>query len=416
MGERADRPRVLWVTEEAPDHTGGGGSIRQAYLLDALATEFSVDLLVSGEVRDERVRAAAASVTEVEAGERLWTDHPVGRRALGLAITVGSRYPLHAYLSSPRRRALADATLERRGSHAVVCVEHEALVPLLPSPRSEAWIVTLHALYSELIRRELERAEERYQRWFWRRELRKAQRLERDALRYDRCVVCSEEDAEALSAVAPGARGSTRVIPNGVDLDQLRPTPIPAAPRVLFPATLSYQPNIEAAVWFCTEIWPRIASEVPDATVVLAGRAPAAAVRELERLPGVSVHADVPSMVPYFEAARVVVVPVRVGAGTRLKALDAMAVARPVVGTTVGLEGLGIIDGRQAFVADLPEAFAAAVVKTLRSDQLSRGMGAAGRQHVERGFGWDRVGERFVAAVSELAGSHAAASAPDIAQ
>jgi glycosyltransferase involved in cell wall biosynthesis len=415
MPDHGDRPRVLWVTEEAPDHTGGGGSIRQAYLLDALATAFSVDLLVAGHVRDERVRAAA-SVTEVEAGERPWTEHPIGRRALGLAITLGSRHPLHAYLSAPRRRALAQAIAELRGRYAVVCVEHEALVPLLPEPRSEAWIITLHALYSELIRRELERAERPYRRWFWRRELRKAERLERDALRYDRRVVCSEEDAEALAAIAGGASDSTRVIPNGVDLDELRPTPIPAEPRVLFPATLSYQPNIEAAMWLCNEIWPRVSSGVRDATLVLAGRAPGPAVRELGRLRGVSVHADVPSMVPYFDAARVVVVPVRVGAGTRLKALDAMAVARPVVGTTVGLEGLGIADGREALVADTAEKFADSVVQTLRSDELARAMGTAGREHVERGFGWDRIGEGFVAVVSELVAAQRATSASDIAQ
>jgi glycosyltransferase involved in cell wall biosynthesis len=416
MPEREDRPRLLWVTEEAPDHTGGGGSIRQAYLFDALAAVFAVDLLVAGVVRDERVRAAAASVIEVGAGARLWTERPIGRRLLGLAITLGSRYPLHAYLSAPRRRALAREIGRRRERYAAVCVEHEALVPLLPQPRPERWIVTLHALYSEIIRCELGLADRGYQRWFWRRELRKAHRLEREALDYELCVVCSREDAEALARVGGGSRESITVIPNGVDLDRLRPTPVPTEPRVLFPATLSYQPNAEAAVWFCTEIWPRIRAAVPDAAVVLAGRAPGPTVRELGRLPGVTVHADVPSMTPYFEAARVVVVPVRVGAGTRLKALDAMAMARPVVGTTIGLEGLRIVEDRQAFVADTPEAFAAAVVETLQSDELARAMGAAGRDHVERGFGWDRIGQEFTTAVSELARDHGTAVPGDTAR
>ena len=408
MPDRADRPRVLWVTEEPPDHAGGGGSIRQAYLLDALATGFSVDLLVTGQVRDERVFSAVASVTEVATGERWWSEHPIGRRAIGLGTTLASRYPLLAYLSAPRRRALARALGQSHDRYSVVCVEHEALVPLLRRRSAERWVITLHALYSEIIRRELELAERAHQRWFWRRELRKAHKIERDALDYDRCVVCSDDDAEALSGIGGGARDSITVIPNGVDLDLLSPAPIPTEPRVLFPATLSYQPNVEGAVWFCTEIWPRISSAVPGATLVLAGRDPGPAVRELERLPGVSVHADVPSMAPYFEAARVVVVPVRVGAGTRLKALDAMAAARPVVGTTVGLAGLGIVDGRQAFVADAPEAFAAAVARTLRSDNVAREMGAAGRQHVEDRFGWDRIGEQFVATISGVVRSRTA--------
>jgi glycosyltransferase involved in cell wall biosynthesis len=267
---------------------------------------------------------------------------------------------------------------------------------------AERWIITLHALYSEIIRRELDLAGRSHQRWLWRRELRKANRLERRALSFDQCVVCSDEDAEALARVGGCAKAPITVIPNGVDLERLRPAPIPSEPRALLPATFSYAPNADAAVWFCTEIWPLIKAAVPGATIALAGRAPGQAVRELERLPGVSVHADVPSMIPYLESARVVVVPVRVGAGTRLKALDAMAVARPVVGTTVGLEGLRIVDGRQAFVADAPEAFADAVVRTLQSDDVARAMGAAGREHVERRFGWDRIGEQFRTTVLEL--------------
>lgn len=398
---------MLWVTEEPPDHDGGGGSIRQAYLLDALATAFPLDLLVVGVLRDERVRSTAASVTELPTRRRLWSEHPVGRRALGLAIALGSRHSYHAYLSGPSRRALARAIRRRHTQHSLICVEHESLAPLLPKSTDETWIITLHALFSEIIRRDLALAESSRQRWFWRRDLRKARRLEQRAFDgYARCIVCSDDDAGALASVA-GRDGAERitVIPNGVDLEGLHPTSVPARPGVLFPATLSYPPNVDGAVWFCAEIWPRIRAAVPDAALVLAGREPVAAVRALGRLDGVSIHADVPSMAPYFAAARVVVVPVRVGAGTRLKALEAMALARPVVGTTVGLEGLGIVDGAQALVADDPEAFASAVTKTLRNDELACSLAQQGRMHVERNFGWDRIGERFVATISELVGA-----------
>ncbi len=84
---------MLWVTEEAPDHSGGGGSIRQAYLLDALSTAFSVDVLVAGEVGDDRIRSTAASVTEVGADQRLWTEHPIGRRMLRAGDQPGVALP-----------------------------------------------------------------------------------------------------------------------------------------------------------------------------------------------------------------------------------------------------------------------------------------------------------------------------------
>jgi glycosyltransferase involved in cell wall biosynthesis len=137
---------------------------------------------------------------------------------------------------------------------------------------------------------------------------------------------------------------------------------------------------------------------------MLVGRSPATEVLELRRVAGVSVHPDVPSIVPYFESARVVVVPLRVGTGTRLKALEGMAAGRPVVGTTVGLGGLGAIDGVHALRADDPHSFAAAVRDALLDDKLAQSLARSGRDYVVDRFGWDRVGGEFVAMVSELIG------------
>jgi len=313
MPDRAYRPRVLWVTEEPPDHAGGGGSIRQAYLLDALATGFSVDLLVAGEVRDERVFSAVASVTEVATGERLWSEHPIGRQAIGLGTTLASRYPLLAYLSAPRRQALARAIGQSHDRYSVVCIEHEALVPLLRKRSAESWIITVHALYSEIIRRELELAKA-----------------------CASAVVLAPGAAQGPQTRAPCARlrpvrGVLRRRRRGAVEDRGRrerldhgdtewrgpgPTasrsdPYRAARAVSRDALLPAQRRGCGVV-----LYRDLAADllrVPGATLVLAGRDPGSAVRELERLAGVSVHADVPSMAPYFEAARVVIVPVRSG-------------------------------------------------------------------------------------------------------
>jgi glycosyltransferase involved in cell wall biosynthesis len=194
------------------------------------------------------------------------------------------------------------------------------------------------------------------------------------------------------------------VIPNGVDLDALRPTPLPVEPRILLPGHLAWQPNVDGAVWFCSEVWPSVQAAVPEATLMLVGREPAPAVLELAQVPGVSVHANVPSMAPYFESARVVVVPLKVGTGTRLKALEGMGAARPVVGTAVGLGGIGAVDGVHALFAEDPRSFGAAVIDTLRRDELAESLARAGRDYVAERFGWDRIGAEFVATVSELLG------------
>jgi glycosyltransferase involved in cell wall biosynthesis len=265
-------------------------------------------------------------------------------------------------------------------------------------------MLTLHHLLSGIIEHELAVAPGRRQRWFRKRELRKARLLEERALRtYDRCVVCSEEDAAALRrAVSERASDRIAVIPNGVDLSILRPTPLPREPRVLLPGTLAWGPNVDGAIWFCNQIWPQVRAAIPDAALTLAGRSPLKEILDLQRIPGVSVHADVASMVPYFESARVVVVPLRIGTGTRIKALEGMAAGRAVVGTSVGLEGIGVRHGEQALLADDEQSFCAAVVEVLRSSELAQALAQRGRDHVECNFGWDRVGARFLAMTARL--------------
>jgi glycosyltransferase involved in cell wall biosynthesis len=413
MPVESGSPRVLWVTEEPPDRSLGGGNIRQAYLFEALARVFPTDLLVVGRLDDERVRAAARTVTELPARRPWHTVHPIGRRALELAVTLGSPYPLALYPARLARRGLGRAIGAAQGTYDLVCVEHEALAPLVPTAPGEAWIVTFHHLLSGMLERELEMAPGRRQRWFRARDLRKARALEERALRsYERCIVCSEEDATALGAtVGPAAGERVAVVPNGADLTLFRPGPVPASPRILLPGTLNWPPNVDGAVWFCSQMWPRIKAAVAEATLVIAGRSPAAEVRALERLPGVSVRADVPSMIPYFESARAIVVPLRVGTGTRLKALEAMAAARPVIGTGVGLDGIGALDGVNARVADDPDAFATAAIEVLRDDAVAGALGQAARAHVESHFGWDRIAAGFVALASELLAARSAGQA-----
>jgi glycosyltransferase involved in cell wall biosynthesis len=400
--------RVLWVTDEAPDRTLSGGSIRQSYLFEAVASAYPTDLLIAGAAAGEDVRALAKNVTELPTRPAPWTAHPVGRRALSLAISVGSPYPLAAYPAFPARRALARELHQRSDRYDLVLVEHASLAPLIPATRSGRWMLTFHHLLSGMIGSEATLAPGRRQLWYRQRDERKAEAMERRAVQaYDVSIVCSEEDAVALAATAGvDAAANIAVVPNGVNTSQFRATPVPSVPTVLFPGYFGYLPNSDGARWFCAEVWPQVRRSVPGATLVLAGRKPTPEVLALGELPGVSVHPDVPSMLPYFESARAVIVPLRVGTGTRLKALEGMAAGRPVVGTTTGLSGLGITDGVHARIADDPAAMAGALVDVLQDDPAAAGLATAGRALVEQRFDWTRIGAQLV----ELAGE--ALSAP----
>lgn len=396
--------RVLWLTEEPPDRGLGGGSIRQAHLFSALAGAFDVDLVLVGQLGDERVRRAAASVTELPRRRPPWSDRAIVRRALQLAIALGSPYPAPSYPAAPARRALERVLERRRQDYSLVCVEHEALAPLGRRLDATPSIITFHHLVSEMIGQELGHTSGTRQRWLLRQDLRKARRVERRAVaRFDRIVTCSESDAAILRDLGGHLEAHpVSVIPNGVDLAAFPVTPVPSTPQVLFPGSLAYAPNVDGALWFCREVWPQVRAKVPAAELVLAGRDPVAEVVDLSRGPGVTVCANVPSMVDYFVRARTVVVPLRVGTGTRLKALEAMAACRPMVGTTVGLDGIGLEDGVHGRIADQPAQMAQAIVETLRSDELAQSLGQAARDHVERHFGWDRIGADFVALAEEL--------------
>jgi glycosyltransferase involved in cell wall biosynthesis len=126
-------------------------------------------------------------------------------------------------------------------------------------------------------------------------------------------------------------------------------------------------------------------------------------VRALAHRVAVTLHPDVPEMAPWLERARATVVPLRIGTGTRLKALESMAAGRPVVGTSIGLEGLGVVDGVDAHVADTAAEMAERLVRVLRDDAHAEALAAAGRRLVEARYGWSAIGGPFADAVVELA-------------
>jgi glycosyltransferase involved in cell wall biosynthesis len=295
---------------------------------------------------------------------------------------------------SDRRRRFAEFV--HTSEVDVVNVEHIGLAPLLPRRHRAGWIVTLHYLSSASARQHAALAESRRYRFLLRRDAASAARLEaRIARDYDRVITVSAEDAAGLP-------GPSTVVPNGVDEQRFTPTPLPTAPRMLFIGRLDFDPNVDGICWFVRTVFPLIRRAVPDATIDVVGRQPLASVRALADLPGVQVRADVEDTRPYLAHARVVVVPLRMGTGTRLKALEAMAAGRPVVGTRVGLAGLNV-GHDNAIVADDPDHMAQEICSLFREHERAAQLAVAGRRLVESRYTWEKVGRIFVDTVLEVA-------------
>ncbi|EFO79497.1 glycosyl transferase group 1 [Oscillochloris trichoides DG-6] len=223
----------------------------------------------------------------------------------------------------------------------------------------------------------------------WRKLVAYERRVVRD---YDRVLVVSAEDRAALARLAPQA--SLHVIPNGVDTGYFAPgvTDQGIPTDLVFTATLDYRPNIDALVWFVQQVLPRIRAAQPGVRLVVVGRAAGPAVRALHDGEAVFVVGEVDDVRPYIGAAAVYVVPMRIGGGSRLKLLEALALAAPVVSTPMGAEGItGLKDGEHLLLGATPAEFAAATLRLIADRELGCRLGAAGRAHVVAQYDWQAI-------------------------
>jgi len=208
------------------------------------------------------------------------------------------------------------------------------------------------------------------------------------------CVTMSEADRRLLLSANRSLR--VEVSPNGVDTNHYRPLPDEGdTAEMLFIGNMGYQPNVDAAVYFCHEVLPLIRRRVADAKLWIVGISPGASVRRLEGN-GVFVTGGVPDVVPYYMRSKVCVVPLRAGSGTRLKILEAMALGRVVVSTSMGCEGLDVVDGEHILIADDSKLFAEQIVKLLTHHELRAKIAAKAREFVVASYDWDVIVEKLM--------------------
>lgn len=225
---------------------------------------------------------------------------------------------------------------------------------------------------------------------------RKLRRYEAAAMQgADAVVAVSAADRAALQRL--GVTAPITVVPNGIDVTHYRPlaSAAPPAPTIVFTGKMDYRPNIDAVLWFAQQVLPRVLAQAPTARFQIVGMNPHARLDVLRNHPAIEITGAVADTRPYLQQAGVYVIPMRVGGGTRFKALEAMACAAPIVSTTVGVEGIGVRDGQEMLLADAPEEFAIAVLRILAdaagSGVLRRQLGAQGRRFVEAHYAWETI-------------------------
>jgi glycosyltransferase involved in cell wall biosynthesis len=294
---------------------------------------------------------------------------------------------------------MIEQSLARHGVD-LVWLEHTHLLPLAGALRrrfpkaalvcnSHNVLSRLHDVHAGIMTSNIAK------RWH-RVEARACYKMECEGLaKVDQVFCCSELDRDRILKLSPRAR--VKVWPNGVDPEFFQSTRPPVdPPLLLLPGSLNYVPNSEGARWFVQDVLPRIHAKFPACRLRIAGRG---AEQTCGQLAGKRVEAlsDVPDMRPHFEEAALVIVPLRAGSGTRLKILEAMAMERAVVSTTVGAEGLNSERGRHLLLADDPEAFASAILKLLGDPALCAELGRAGRELIQGRYDWKHLSEKALA-------------------
>jgi sugar transferase (PEP-CTERM/EpsH1 system associated) len=395
--------RILWLNANLLLPLDKGGKLRTWHVMRHLAKRHDITYLSfsdpseTGEHRSGMLEACSRleTVPRSDAGKGSLRFYADAAKYVTDPVPYGvAKYRSAAY------RARVNELLGAGRFDAVVC---DFLVPLVNMPAALPCpsILFTHNVESEIWRRHAENASNPILRQLLVQQWRRMLRFERDALaRFDLVLAVSEADSQTFERLYPGAlRAPIPVVQTGVDTEYFTPTTSAGSPvrrsHLVFTGSMDWLPNEDGMLYFVRDVLPRIRQVEPDATLSIIGRSPTPAVRRLADERGIEVTGRVDDVRPHIAAGAVYVVPLRIGGGTRLKIFEAMAMAKAVVSTTVGAEGLPVNDGTNIVIADEPAAFADAVVRLIRESSARQQLEAAARRLVVERYDWSAVAQDF---------------------
>jgi len=393
--------KILFVSPYLPSPPRFGGQRRMDGLMRGLAQRHEVSLLAfntSDIYAEESVRESAKFCKQVLTLADL---DPVGLSAKR-KLQARSLASLHSfeYLQVARRadfQAKLDALLApAKEQYDVVQVEFANMAAYRYSRRGKTPRLVLdeHNIEYDLQRRTAGSADGVSRKVYNSLNWRKLAREEKAAWRrFDGVVLTSDRDQQLLVRTSPGTR--TAVVPNGVDVGQFQPSLVPPEPdRLLFFGANNYFPNHDALLYFIDEILPKVIERRPSVKLSIVGPGVQPAVIERQSA-HVEVVGFVDDLMPHLQRAAAVVVPLRIGGGTRLKIVEAMAKSKAIVSTTIGAEGIDLKHERDVLIGDSPTDFAQQVVRALADPELCTRLGQKARVLAEERYAWTAVVQRL---------------------
>jgi polysaccharide biosynthesis protein PslH len=401
--------RILWVKADKLLPVQNGGNIRTFHVLRYLSlrhelTFYSYYAGTFDEDYERELQKQLPGSIAICTGKRELSG---AARALDYLAHLGSSAPYAvSRFADDRLKTRIQKWFAEQSFDVTVCDFLDAAINF-PDDLSIPSVLFQHNVESEIWRRHASTAGNPVKKMMYRTEFKKMLRYEQAEVRkFQHVIAVSENDRSLMTQWVEADR--VTVVPTGVDLAQYHPAPASpdrgaAAPLITFVGAMDWEPNVDGVEYFCGEIWPSIKLEMPSARFRIVGRNPDRRVQKwASESMSIEVTGRVPSVVEHLHESSVVIVPLRIGGGTRLKIYEAMATAKAVVSTTIGAEGLDVHQGRDIILADDARAFSQAIVMLLRDPEMRRRYETAAAETAAR-YDWPAIGDRFAEVLQAVA-------------
>jgi glycosyltransferase involved in cell wall biosynthesis len=391
--------RILFLTSQVPYPPYGGGALRVYGLLDGLhKAGYQLDLLTFSEpsaplLEQTPLAALCRTMRSVP-----YVPRSARQRLRDLLLT--RQADLARRFDSPAFAAALHEQL-RTTRYDIIHMQSLEMATYLPllrvaAPQARLIYDAYNAEYDlqrsiyAVDRRQLTRLPQAlYSFVQWRRLL----HFERSVCRAaDAVIAVSEADAAALNKLAPEKQ--IAVVPNGIFTTEYAQPSVQldlGGSALLFTGTMNYRPNVDAVLWFVEQVLDRVRQAVPTARLFIVGNKPHPRLDAIRQRPDVEITGFVQDVTPFLHAATIYIAPLRMGSGTRLKLLQAMAVGCAIVSTSIGAQGIALQNGREAIIADDALSFAQAVIGLLNDAERRAQIGAAARQLAQTRYDWSAI-------------------------
>ncbi len=404
-----EKPRlnVTVVDSDVSYPTNSGKRLRTINLLLPLARRHNITYI--GRSTNGADEAVAKVFFDTHGIETVFVREPLAKKVGPRFLMDLSRNllsPLPFSVASHFSTAMRAAVTRHAASSRVDVIQLEHLSYLyttngLPAPI----VLQAHNVESLIWKRYAETERSPLKKAYIGEQFRKYLKFERAAFERVQRVVCVSGPDERLARQLYGEHIPTTIVDNGVDIENFAGlSSLEGSKKVIFLGAFDWRPNVDAVDNFLSNIFPRLREMVPDAEASIVGRrAPLALAQRIAGTPGATLHSDVPDVRPYLSASAAMTVPLRIAGGSRLKILESLAAGLPVVTTTIGAEGLDVVDARDVLIADHPDAHARHLAAVISQPALYRPMIAAGRQKVVDQYSWAMLAARLEQTWEEVA-------------